>query len=314
MTWGQLRFQLQASALGVSLDLIDEWLNTRYEQVLEATDWQGLRYHATLQTQAAYQSTTDTVTLTTGSNAVTGSGTTWTSAITGKKFYRPGDSVTYTATYVSATSLTLDRVYEGNGTEATGTVYSARSYVFMQNVYSLPSDVRSIVSILDPVTGRPLDEMSKDELDASAGPRTLVADPKAYAPIEDSAETSPPVIKQLEFYPPPLHARGFPLQYLHTATAFDGGNTSGSPLPFVSNTVLLAGVRADIATHLEQAAKSVKYESEFTRELNRLLMVEMGQRRKKTPIRMAERFTRHRMARTARGYANNWGPGQGGPN
>lgn len=314
MTWGQLRLQLQTSAPGIPLDLLDEWLNTRYEQVLEATDWQGLKYHTTVQTTAAYQSSADSVTFVVGSNTVTGSGTSWTSAITGQKIYRPGDAVTYIATYVSATSLTLDRNYEGNGVDASGTVYSGSSYVLMQNVYQLPSDVRSIASVIDPVTGFPLNPMSKDQLDQSAGPRTLVNDPTAYAPIEDSNESSLPVVKQIEFFPPPLYARGMTVEYVHTANAFDGGNTAGSPLPFVSNTVLLAGVRADIAVHLGKAAQALAYESAFARELDRLLLVEHAQRRVKTPIRMADRFTRHRLQRASRGFNNAWGPGAGGPN
>lgn len=312
MTWGQLRLQLQTTAPGVSLDLLDEFLNTRYEQALEATDWTGLKAHATIQTQAAYQSGTDSVTVTVGSTTVTGSGTAWTSAITGQRFYKPGDMVIYTATYVSGTSLTLDRAYEGNGTEASGTVHAASAYVFMQHIYALPSDCRSIVTVLNPITGLPMADFSKDQLDASSGRRTLVADPTSWAEYDDSAETSPPVLHQIEFYPPPLRARGFALEYLRAALGFDGGNTSGSPLPFLSSSLLLYGVRADIAAHLEKLAQAAMYERKFQEELARLLRVEHMQRRVKTPVRMAEKYTRHRMARATRGRT--WGPGQGGPN
>lgn len=384
MTWGQLRFQLQTSAPGVSLDLIDEWLNTRYEQVLEATDWQGLNYHTTVQTQAAYQSGTgiatttatggsasltitvasatglaigqtvagagiaggttvanlaglvvtlsavttaalnatqltftssDSVTVQMGNSTVTGADTWWTSAIVGQKFYVPGDVGIYTVTAVgSNTSLTLDRPYEGNGVDLPGTTYAGSNYVLMQNVYPLPSDVRAISTVLDPVTGFPLNPMSKDQLDQSAGPRTLVNDPTCFAPIEDSNEAFPPVIKQIEFFPPPLHNRGMVIEYLHVATAFDGGNTSGTPLPFVSNTVLLAGVRADIAAHLGNAAQALIYGKAFDRELDRLLLVEHAQRRVKVRVQMADRFTRHRLQRASRGFNNAWGPGAGGPN
>jgi len=314
MTWGQLRLQLQTSAPGVSLDLLDEWLNTRYEAVLEATDWAGLKAHATIQTAAAYQSLTDTATLTVGSNAVTGVGTAWTSAITGRQFYRPGDTVIYTASYVTATSLLLDRGYEGNGSDAPGVVYAGSAYVTMQNVYALPGDCRSIVTVLNPVSGLPMQGMSKDGLDASVGPRTTVNDPGIYAAYDDSAETNPPVLHQIEFYPPPLRARGFAMEYLRAALGFDGGNTSGSPLPFVSNTVLLMGVRADIAIHEEKLAKAKGYEDKFQEELARLLRVEHQQRRTKTALKMADRFTRHRLARVDRGYGRSWGPGQGGPN
>lgn len=315
MTWGQLRLQLQISAPGVPLDLLDEWLNTRYEQVLEATDWTGLKAHATIQTQAAYQSGTDKAAFTVGQVNVVGTGTAWSGTLIGQRMYRPGDTTIYTVAAVNSTTvLVLDRAYEGNGVDAAGTVYSGASYVFMQNVYPLPSDCRSIVTVLNPVTGLPMDSFTKDGLDASVGQRTAVNDPQAWAEYDDSTEFSPPVLHQIEFYPPPLRSRGFNLEYLRAANGFDGGNTSGAPLPFVSNTVLLAGARADINTHLENAAKAMKYEAEFERELSRLLLVEHSQRRVKAPVQMATRFTRHRLARATRGMRSGWGIGTGGPN
>jgi hypothetical protein len=315
VTWGQLRLQLQIFGPGVSADLLDEFLNGRYEQVLEATDWSGLKYHTTIQTLAAYQSTTDTVTFTVGSASVAGAGTAWTSAITGLKIYRPGDTVIYTATYAGSTSLTLDRPYEGNGTDAAGTAYTASPYVLMQNVYPLPSDCRSPVTVLDPNSGLPLDGLSKAQLDKSAGVRTLIGDPECYALYDDTPEGTPPVLHQIEFYPPPLRARGFPVQYTHAATGFDGGNTSGSPLPFVSTTVLLYGCRADIAAHLENWEGAKVYEAKYQEELAKLLRVEHGERRTAKPVlRMAGRFTRHRLARSARGFYSNWRGGTpGGP-
>jgi hypothetical protein len=127
MTWGQLRLQLQIGVPGVSLDLLDEWLNSRYQQVLEATDWMGLIGHATLATVAAYQSGTDSVTLTVGSATVTGAGTAWTSGPAGLRFYCPGDEAIYTVDAVGgAGTLTLDRGYEGLGIDPAGTVYTGR--------------------------------------------------------------------------------------------------------------------------------------------------------------------------------------------
>lgn len=301
-TWGQLRLLIQTSAPAVSLDLIDGYLNARYEQVLEATDWIGLKAHATVQTQAAYQSLTDTVTLTVGSAAVTGLGTAWTGAITGQRFYRPGDTVIYTATQLSGTTLTLDRPYEGNGSAAAGTVYAASPYVFMQHIYPLPADCRSIVTVLDPRTNLPMQPFTKDGLDASVGSRATLGYPGGWAEYDDSPEASPPVLHQIEFSPPPLQARGFPLEYLRNANFFTGQNTASGPLPFLSSTVLLEGCRADCAMHEEKLAKAEGYEALFLKELNRLLLVEHAQRRVKTTIKMADRFTRHRMARALRGY------------
>lgn len=307
-TWGQLRLILSTSSPDVSLDLLDSYLNTRYSSVLSATDWLGLKGHATVSSTSAYQSIADSVTLTVGSNAVTGAATAWTSAITGQNFYRPGDTALYVATYVSGTSLTLDRPYEGLGLDPAGTVYAASPYVFMQNVYSLPADCNAIVTVLNPVTNAPMHGMTKDELDRSAGARTFVADPTTWAEYDDSAEPVPPastpsVLHRIEFYPPPLRARGFALEYLRNPYPFDGTNTQRSPLPFVTDKVLLEGARADIATAAGGMAMAMKYEGSFERELARMLLVEHAQRRVKAPVQMASRFTRHRLARACRGYA-----------
>ena len=317
MTWGQLRFQLQQSAgPGLALDLLDEWLNSRYEQVLAATDWTGRKTHVTIETQAAYQSAADTVTVTVGSASVTGSGTAWTGALVGQRLYRPGDEVVYTVAAVAdGTHLTLDRTYEGNGADAAGTVYGGAAYVLMQNVYALPVDCESVTSILDPVSGFPLAELSKAQMDASAGPRTLVADPGAYALYDDTSQAAgDPVLHQVEFYPPPLYARGMIVSYAGAAIGWDGTSVGSSPLPFVSTAVLLNGVRADIAMHQGQLPKAVVYEKKFGEELERLLMVDHARRRGPVALTVAGRFTRHRLARTQRGLGNYWGPGQGGPN
>lgn len=313
-TWGQLRLILQTGAPEVPLDLLDSWLNERYEQVLEATDWIGRKAHASLETTAAYQSSTDSVTATVGSTAVTGLHTSWTSAITGQRFYIPGDTAVYVMTYVSATSLTLDRAYEGQGSDPAGTVYSASPYVFMQDVYTLPSDCDSVVTVLDPISGQPLAPFTKDGLDASVASRALIGYPQSWAQYDDSAEASPPVLHQIQLYPPPQYARGFPLEYLRLANAFTGSNTSSSPLPFLSNSVLLNGVRADIQVYLENFTGAKGYEAMFENELARLLRVEHTQRRVKTSVKMADRFTRHRLARSARGLMSAWRGGEpGGP-
>lgn len=306
MTWGQLRFTLQTSAPGVSLDLIDEYLRTRYEQILAFKDWQGLRRHTTVQTTAAYQSSTDSAALTVGAAAVTGTGTAWTSALVGTKFYRPGDTAVYRIGGVlSATVLTLDRPYEGIGSSAPGTVYAGSAYVLMQNVYELPDDCRSLVEALNPLNGLPLEEFDKDDADQSWGPRTLVANPQAWAPADDTREEDGPVLHRIELFPPPLYARGIPIEYRRAALPFDGGNTAAAPLPWVTDSVLLFGCRADIRAHLEDYAGAKLYEMKFEGELVRLALRDDAEKKGPQRMRMASRFTRHRLARVVRGL-NRW--------
>ena len=314
MTWGQLRMQLQVSAPGAELDLLDEFLNATYEEILSATDWgQFLDQHYTIETQAAYLSTTDHVTLTVGQAGVVGVGTSWTSALVGSWFYRPGDNAIYlVSAVVSTTSLTLDRVYEGVSNNAAGTIYSGASYVTMQHIYKLPGDVGAIVSIIDPVTGYPLNPLSRKQMDDSAGPRTLVGDPKSFCPYESSPESLGAVFHQVEFYPPPKFAKGFSMEYVHAATGFDGATTSNSPLPFVTTTLLLNGARAKINAHLEKSQKALFYATQFENELNKL-MLKVHREKPPATLQMANRFTRHRLVRAGRGRRNAWGVGQGGP-
>lgn len=316
MTWGTLRLLLQSgAAAGVSLDLIDEALNARYEQVFQATDWMGLHAHATIQTLAAYESGSDTVTATVGSATITGVGTAWGGEWAGRRFFIPGDAVYYTILAVGAVAeLTLERPYEGTGADPAGTVYAGRSYVVMQQIYALPTNCVAVVTLLDPNTGLPLKKFSQEELDRSVGQRPRIGDPTCWAVYDDSEETASPVVHQVEIAPAPKFSRGIPLEYVKSAVGFDGSSTNNSPLPWVSSAVLLAGARADIAMHLAaEAAKAnnsvaaafhsravLNYETKFQEELARMVKVDHQQRRTPTAMRMAPRFTRHRLARVRR--------------
>jgi hypothetical protein len=299
------------------MDLCEEWLNGRYLAVLESSEWSALRARFTLQTTAAYQSAstnpvTDTVTLTVGSTAVTGSGTNWPSTYTGMRFYRQGDTAIYTATILTATTLTLDRPYEGHGIDAAGVVYAGSSYVFMRNVYALPADCRAVLEVMDADTGYPLVPHTPAELDLSAGPRTIIDYPKSWAVVEDTPQTQPPaaptaVVHQIELYPPPRLARGYSCAYTRDPNLFNGINLNTGPLPFVTQSVLLYGARADLALWQGKLPQAAAYEASFNRELKQLQLVDASQRKQDGTLRMSSRFTRHRMERAARGYYNGWG-------
>jgi len=316
VTWGQYRFQLQTGAPDVSVDLLDGWLNARYEQVLEATNWLDTQIEDPLTTVEAYSSTTDTITTTAGQPIVTGVGTAWTREVQeGRRIYRPGDSMFYTITEVlDPTHLVLDRPYNAHGTDPPGTVYPGLPYVIFQHLYKLPDDLRMIVSVLDPRNNLPLEYFNKTRLDDVAGKRTTIGEPGAYARAE-SIRWQGMTVSQIEFYPPPAHARTYTLVYLRAAIGFDGESTDTSPLPFVSSTVLLTGVRSDIATymagqHPEKAGaylnQAKAYAIEYGIELAKIVRQEHQERRRPARIRMADRFTRHRLARSDRNRNNFW--------
>lgn len=292
MTWGELRLQLRISAPGVADDLIDESVNNRYARVLEHRAWSWLETSAYVESIAPYSSTTDTVAVTQGSNAITGTGTTWSSALNGLKFQLVSDGTFYSFTYVSATTATLDRVYEG-------TTSTASPYRLFTNIYALPDDFKAILQESSAENGfdlTPLDEVGMGE---QVGFRNAIGTPEVYAITPSPEDLDGGFSWQIEMFPIPTAAKGYPIRYLRAAPAFDGVNTSDNPLPFVSDAVILAGCRADLNAHLEKFQKAAYYEVRFEDELKTMTMADVL----KQPIRqlqMARRFTRHRLLRSMR--------------
>lgn len=324
-TWGQLNLLLTKSSPGVDAELIIGWLNSRYEQLLEAADWEGVKQPAVIETIAAIQSTaTSTATFTVGSTTVTFIGSIQPSATwIGEKLYRPGDTVQYT---IQDALGTLDRGFEALGIDPPGTIYAGSSYVVMQNIYQLPANCRTLVkgSVISPTTGIPMDQLSRIELARSAGVPNTIGDPEIYTVYGDTDAAGNPIMHQVEFYPPPKYPRGIPFEFVLSGIGFDGTNTNDSPLPFISDTALREGVEADACLYLakqkpEQAAAFMVlakgHEAKFQEERNTLLRIEFQQRRPQTTLQMASRFTRHRVARALRGRSTSWRGGTpGGPN
>jgi hypothetical protein len=81
--------------------------------------------------------TTGTVDVTQGSRTVTGSGTTFTAAMVGRKFLGPDNAYYKVIAVASTTSLTLSEAYQG--TTATGSLYQIwkDEYVLYPDVFSL---------------------------------------------------------------------------------------------------------------------------------------------------------------------------------
>lgn len=116
---------------------------------LWTTDW--------FQTTAEYA--TGTVDVTAGSATVTGTGTTFTAAMVGRKFRVSGDTASYTIkTFSSTTSLILDQLYEG--TTATGASYS-----IYKDEYLLRADVDTQKRIRQAENGVALFSLSATEFD-----------------------------------------------------------------------------------------------------------------------------------------------------
>lgn len=107
--------------------------------------WRWGQKVARITTTAAYQ--TGTVTLTNGSATVTGSGTTFTSGMVDRKFQHTQSTGRFVVSaYVSATEITLDRVWPYD-------TVTLATYSIFEDTYSLPSDLGRLKSVYDVRTG-----------------------------------------------------------------------------------------------------------------------------------------------------------------
>ncbi len=114
------------------------WVNMACRAVAYSYPWDSMRDLQTVSTVGTY--TTGTVTATLGSTTVTGSGTTWTAAMTGRKFALTQGGPRYRFTYVSATSGTLEDAFA----EAT---VSGSAYVIFQDEYDLAATTHSVEDV-----------------------------------------------------------------------------------------------------------------------------------------------------------------------
>lgn len=116
--------------------------NTAYQKILNANEWSWTVQggHA-IQTVAAY--TTGTVTVTKDSKTITGSGTTFTAEMVGRFFAGPNGTYIEIAAFASTTEVTLKHDYVA-ATE------SGASYSIWKNRFSLPDDVRQVLSLSAP--------------------------------------------------------------------------------------------------------------------------------------------------------------------
>lgn len=165
--------QLQAYCPSVPYTLAQQWVIDRYRQITENKLWSFKMGSGTFYTPASYAE--GTITLTNNSTTVTGSGTTFTSAMVGRQLQVQGFVFTI-ATYTSATSITLDKKWYGATT-------ADLAYVILQ-AYITPADTdfHAWISIIDPALGwRIYTNYTSSELDridprrAATGTPTLLA-------------------------------------------------------------------------------------------------------------------------------------------
>lgn len=141
-TFGQLWRRLLVWAPELPAPLAQELINTAYSRTLAAYDWSGKRGEFSFFVPPTYN--TGTISVTQDSPTITGSGTTWTSAMVGRQIFISNKSPIYTILAVGGpTTLTIDADYPG--LNASGLSYSI-DLVYIEP----PADFESWEDIYDP--------------------------------------------------------------------------------------------------------------------------------------------------------------------
>lgn len=249
-TLGEIRMQLSKTQPGLDQDVLDAWILEGLQFILGELNWQRLDVKTSVVIPAEYNA--GTVALTQGSDVVTGSGTAFTEAMSGRLFRVLDESdAYYQFTQVSATEGTLDRPYEGD--TATGL-----SYRINQNVFQAGADCRGIHSVDGLIRKAPSDLPPA---------RLHYGPPRVWTPYMDSL-TAPPVM-QFEVYPIPIEAGLLAVSYTLDAVP-SSVDASASILPFVfagavkayvqdmvDKDKLLSGTMVQIAQMRKQEAASI---------------------------------------------------------
>jgi hypothetical protein len=279
-TFGEIRFR--ASKLphgaGVDFELLNGIINDRLQEIARHYEWSRLlEADAIVPLVAVYD--TGTVALTAGANTGTGTGTSFTNAMTGRRFRVTGRDESYVFTWVSATSFTLDRAYEGETTAAAG-------FKIYKNVYALAADVGQIFEVKDTGSQRKLERKSQDWLDRADPARVLYGEAVYYSPTEDNAG-----VQQIEIYPIPETAEALTYRYKPVVAKITATSTV---LPeWISIECLFAGVEADLYGLQKDLMMAQAKEMRFQKLLAEMVR-EDSNRKVPEPLQMAERFTVHR--------------------
>lgn len=271
-TFREMAREVMAYNPKVPYSLARRWVRDRYRSICENYLWSFKLAQGQFGTNTVYS--TGTVTMTNNSTTVTGSGTTWTSAMTGRQF--KVDNFVFTFTYVGATSGTIDRTWL-NATEA-GLSYS------ILNAYFAPSesDFHSFISIIDPANGwRLYHGFTAMELDQFDVQRTSSSTPRIVASRTYNSSNVP----QFEIWPHPTTQATYP--YLYEKRVADLSADADTPPAIIRSDVIVKGALAELArwpgTTTERNPFFDPYltqykarELEFQAELNRLLTTDQN--------------------------------------
>ena len=294
MTYGEIKLQLSKLLPGIDPELVEGWIQGRYQRILDTIPWKRQEGESVLQAPASYA--IGTLTVTQGSNVVTSDGTTptvFTAAMNGLMIRIAAQAEYYQFTYVSPTVGNLDRGYEGP--DAT-----AATYRIDQAIYLLPTNCR-IVRQVRPFHNdwKPLELVSPAELNRIRPSRNYYGTPRYACPTWDNSSDPPQM--QLELYPVPdvpdtsSTLLSWGVDYIFEEAELDRNGSGVTLKPFARPAAIFAGVQSDAMRPRPGWAGDLGaaqvYEADYDKLIEQSLMIN-AQQRGPTQIRLAPHLRR----------------------
>lgn len=265
--------QLQAYCPSVPYTLAQQWVIDRYRSITENNLWSFKIGESTFYTPAAYS--TGTVTMTNSSAAVTGSGTTFTSAMVGRQLVVAGFVFTISQ-YTSATAITIDKTWYGD------TVAGSTFSIVQAYITPTPADFHSWISIIDPALGwRIRTGHTSFELDLIDARRSSTGTPTLLASRSYNSSN----IATFELWPYSTSVKQY--TYMYEKRLADLSASNDTPPAIIRSDILVKGALADLARWPGTKADPNPFydtyfnqykarEAEFQTELNKIMIADQN--------------------------------------
>ena len=220
--------------------LARQWIDYRFRNIVERRRWSWLMGSGQFLVPNAIS--TGTVTVTRGSQTVTGSGTGWDGSEAGRQFRPNATYPIYTilSVDVGAQTLTLDDVYGGSTQSGIG-------YSIWQAYFTVPADFHAFTTVIDPAYNWQLWlQTQQSEINSWDAQRANIGTSWVVSPFDycDPSFASPP-LPRYEFWPHTTTQRVYPFLYEKRPADL---SDAGASLPrYIPGDVLLEGALADAA-------------------------------------------------------------------
>lgn len=224
--FGQLTGEVSQWNPNIPVTMIRNWINEAYRSVIARRMWYGLMVRGQVVTPGVY--TAGTVTVTAGSNVVTGVGTNWTAAILGQQLRVGFSTGFYNISKVDgAGQIELDLPW-GNATQVNV------GYSIMQVWVTLGYNIKMILEMVNQRQGyRLYTQLPQAVLNKYDTWRTSTGWTFMCAPKEPTTDGQP----QFELYPAPTFQQAFPfLAYTQPPALV---KDSDFPAPFLRDEALM---------------------------------------------------------------------------